>query len=335
MKDPKTLQEAIQFFSDFDNCRQFMIAMRWPDGKVRCPYCDSDKVTYLAKARVYRCYGDHPKQKFSLKIGTVFEDSPIALEKWLPAVWMLVNCKNGVSSYEIHRALGVTQKTAWFMLHRIRLAMRTDSDGKLGGPGSEVEADETYVGAKAINMHKSRKLQLRQVRNLIPDWKFSGGPGSLPNKTAVAGLLDRETRKVRARVVPYIKRETLQNRILNEVAPGSAIYTDDAVAYDSLSKHFTHEVVSHLDGYVRGRVHTNGLENFWSLLKRGLHGTYVAVEPFHLDRYVDEQVFRYNNRATKDNPLNDADRFNLAIRNIIGKRLTYAEVTGKVGETPF
>src|SRR5579863_8881924 len=152
MRTPKTLQEAIQYFSNFDNCRAFMIAVRWPDGKVRCPYCGADKITYLENARLYRCYGNHPKQKFSLKVGTVFEDSPIPLEKWLPAVWMLVNCKNGVSSYEIHRALGVTQKSAWFMLHRIRLAMQGEKGGKVGG---QIEADETFIGGKARNMHKS------------------------------------------------------------------------------------------------------------------------------------------------------------------------------------
>src|SRR5436309_2785197 len=160
MESPKTLQKAIQFFTDYENCRQFMVSVRWLDGKVRCPYCDSEKVTYLAKAKLYRCYGDHPKQKFSLKIGTVFEDSPIALEKWLPAVWLMVNCKNGISSYELHRALGITQKSAWFMLHRIRLGMQLLGKGKIGGPGSEIEVDETFIGGKARNMHKSKRERI-------------------------------------------------------------------------------------------------------------------------------------------------------------------------------
>jgi hypothetical protein len=334
MKAPKTLQEAIQFFTDYENCRKFMADVRWLDGVVRCPYCNSDKVTYLAKARLYRCYGAHAKQKFSLKIGTVFEDSPIGLDKWLPAVWLVVNCKNGISSYELHRALGVTQKSAWFMLHRIRLAMQSKSFGKLGGPGSEVEADESYVGGKVMNMHKSRKLRLAKARSEVRDSEATVS-ARYWGKTAVMGMLDREARKVRATVVPNVKRETLQNRILAEIEHGSKLYTDQAVAYDklALAKKYTHEIVNHLEGYVNGRVHTNGLENFWSLLKRGLHGTYVAVEPFHLFRYVDEQAFRYNNRATKDNPLNDYDRFHLALSQIVGKRLTFAEVTGKVGET--
>src|ERR1700730_8452004 len=145
MESPKTPQQAVQFFSDHENCRQFMISVRWPDGKVRCPQCGSEEVTYLERARLYRCYENHPRQKFSLKVGTVFEDSPIGLDKWLPAVWLLVNCKNGVSSYEIHRALGVTQKSAWFMMHRIRLAVQSGSFRKLGGEGSEIEADETFI----------------------------------------------------------------------------------------------------------------------------------------------------------------------------------------------
>lgn len=330
MKGPQTLQQAIQFFADYENCRQFMIEVRWSDGKVRCPYCGSEKVTYLEKARIYRCYENHPKQKFSLKIGTVFEDSPIALEKWLPATWMLVNCRNGVSSYEIHRALGVTQKSAWFMMHRIRLAVQSGSFQKMGGPGSEVESDETYVGGKAKNMSASRRVQFKVAR------ETSTGDAALVNKTAVWGILDRESRKVRATVVPKVNREALQTAVLNQVAPGSKVYTDEAKVYRSLPKEYTHEFVNHLESYVRGRVHTNGMENFWSLLKRGLGGTYVAVEPFHLHRYLDEQMFRYNNRKDENGrKLTDAERFALALSQIAGKRLTFAEVTGKVGETPF
>src|SRR5271157_619996 len=327
MNVPKTLQQAIQYFSDFENCRQFMILIRWADGKVRCPHCDSEKVTYLEKARLYRCYGDHAKQKFSLKVGTVFEDSPIPLEKWLPALWMLVACKNGISSYEIHRALGVTQKSAWFMLHRIRLAVKTNAFGmthKLGDSdgGSGVEVDETFIGGKLKNMHKDKKVRYE---------KRGGAHG----KTIVMGLLDRDLRQVRAKVIPNVKRETLQAEVMNEVKHGSRVYTDEAVGYDNLRYRFVHEFVNHAERYVDGQVHTNGIENFWSLFKRTLSGTYVAVEPFHMERYIDEQILRFNNRTTRDNPLNDGDRFMLALSQIVGKRLTYAEVTGKVGETPF
>jgi len=332
MATPKTLQQAIQYFSDYENCREFMVSVRWLDGIVRCPYCQCEKVTYLKTARVYRCYGDHPKQKFSLKIGTVFEDSPIGLDKWLPAVWLLVNDKNGISSHELGRALGVTQKSAWFMLHRIRLAMQSGSFHKMGGPGSEVEVDETFIGPNAKHMHKSRKDRINRARG-NPVFSTESIASKYYAKTPVQGFLDREQRKVRATVIANVRRETLQSRILKEVEKGSHVYTDQAIAYTTLQNNYVHEMVNHLEGYVRGRVHTNGMENFWSLLKRGLKGTYVAVEPFHLSRYVDEQVFRYNNRATKDNPLNDADRFHLAMTQIVGKRLTFAEVTGQVRET--
>src|SRR5271157_2107413 len=330
METPKTLQSTIQFFSDYENCRQFMVSVRWLDGIVRCPRCQSEKVSYLEKARVYRCYGDHPKQKFSLKIGTVFEDSPVPLEKWLPATWLLVNSRNGISSYEIGRALGVTQKSAWFMMHRIRLAMQSGTFQKMGGPGSEIESDETFVGGKARNMSAKRRAQFKIAR------ETSMGDAALVNKTAVWGVLDREQRKVRATVVPKVNREALQTAVLDQVAHGSKIYTDEAKVYRSLPKEYTHEFVNHVERYVNGRVHTNGLENFWSLLKRGLNGTYVAVEPFHLHRYLDEQMFRYNNRKDESGrKLTAAERFSLALSQIAGKRLTFAEVTGKVNETPF
>jgi len=303
-----------------------MAFVRWPDGTVRCPRCNSDKVAYLHNARVYKCNGAHPKQKFSLKVGTVFEDSPIPLEKWLPALWLMVSCKNGVSSYEIHRALGVTQKSAWFMLHRIRTAMKTGGfamNFKIGGEdGGPVEVDETFIGGKLQNMHKDKKVRYNATRGVH-------------GKAIVMGLLDRELRQVRAKVVPDVKRETLQNEVMRQVKFGSKVYTDEWIGYDNLHSRFVHDVVNHSVEYVNGQVHTNGIENFWSLLKRTLAGTYVAVEPYHLDRYIDEQAFRFNNRATKDNPLNDSDRFVLAVSQIVGKRLTYAELTGKVGETSF
>jgi transposase-like protein len=323
MEQPiKTLQQAIQYFTDLENCRKFMVFVRWPDGIPVCPYCGATKLTWLAKANVYRCYGDHKRQKFSLKVGTIFEDSPIGLDKWLPALWLLCNSKNGISSYELHRALGVTQKTAWFMLHRIRTAMESKSFVKLGGwDGGPVEIDETFIGPKPQKMHRNKREERRlgiKARDSI----------------AVVGMLDRDARQVRANVIPDVRRDTLQRQILRHIEGKSTIYTDGWPGYDHLkTKDFVHETVNHLNEYVRGQVHTQGIENFWSLLKRTLGGTYVAVEPFHLDRYVTEQVFRYNNRATKDNPLTDADRFTLAASQISGKRLTYAELTGKVGET--
>ena len=329
-KQPKTLQAAIQYYGNPDNALAYMVKLRWPDGIVTCPTCGRNDVVFLHNQRKWQCKSTHDHRQFSAKVGTIFEDSPIPLEKWLVVVWMLSNCKNGVSSYEVARAIGVTQKSAWFMLHRIRKAMHLGPDaGRFGGNGGEVEADETFVGGKIGNMHKSRRAKLQAIRNAP---RKLGAWGQI-GKTAVQGILDRDARQIRAKVVPNVKRETLQNEILNQVEFGAKVYTDDAYAYDQLPRFYAHDVVNHELEYVRGRVHTNGLENFWSLLKRSLHGTYVAVEPFHLDRYVDEQVFRYNNRATKGNKLTDADRFDFAMSGIIGKRLTFAELTGKDGET--
>ena len=328
-KEPKSLQEAIVYFSNPDNCVDYVARRRWPDGKVICPTCGSDKVKYNAERRWWQCSSHHAKRQFSTKVGTVMEDSAIPLDKWLTAMWLLTNCKNGISSYEIARDLKVTQKSAWFMLHRIRLAMQDETFGsKLGGKDGEVEADETFVGGSTRNMHKDRKLRIDQERSKIPNWK---AVNKNPYKTVVHGLLDRDARQIRAKVLPNVKRETLQNEILNNVEFGSKLYTDDATAYNKLASNYAHDVVNHAVEYVKGRVHTNGLENFWSLLKRGLHGTYHAVEPFHLGRYVDEQVFRFNNRGTKDNPLNDSDRFDLIVRKLLGKRLTFAELIGKEG----
>src|SRR5215467_2838285 len=321
MKDIKTLQQAIQHFSNFDNCREFMISVRWSDGKVRCPACDSEKVTYLEKARLYRCYGDHPKQKFSLKVGTVFEDSPLPLEKWLPAVWLLVSCKNGISSYEIHRALGVTQKSAWFMLHRIRLAVQSKSFVKLGGSGKEIEVDETFIGGKARNMHKNVKAR-----------RITGQGHNNVDKVIVMGVLDRDKKQVRTQVIPNRKRDTLHPLVKENVQAGTALYSDELWGYTGLESDYDHQVIDHAIEYVKGKVHTNGMENFWSLTKRGLSGTYISVEPFHLFRYLDEQEFRYNNRGNKENPVHDGQRFEMILSQVAGKRVMYKELTGKTGE---
>jgi transposase-like protein len=332
MESPKTLLEAIQYFSDEQVCIDAVAAMRWADGPI-CPECETGDPYYLKTAKRWKCR--ECRIQFSVKRGTIFEDSPISLTKWLPAMWLLVNCKNGISSYEIARDLGVTQKSAWFMLHRLRLVVKAPDMGfKMGSnEGGEVEADETFIGGKAKNMHKSRKLEIQRKHSEMPAWKATD---RYPGKTAVMGLLDRESRQVRAKVVPNIKRATLQGEIMKNVHRGSAIYTDEATAYQTLTeKDYIHETVNHIDSYVRDRVHTNGLENFWALTKRSLGGTYIAVEPFHLDRYLDEQVFRFNNRATKDNPLDDSDRFLLALSQVANKRLTYAELTGKTERPAF
>jgi transposase-like protein len=212
MKAANTLQQAIQFFSDYDNCREFMVAVRWADGVVRCPQCDSQKVTYLANAKLYKCSEKHARQKFSLKVGTIFEDSPLPLEKWLPAVWLIVSAKNGISSYEVHRALGVTQKSAWFMMHRVRLAMQSGSFKKAGGDGAEVEVDETFIGGKARNMHKS--VRAKKITG-------TGGKG----KTIVFGVLERGG-KVHTQVVDNRLAKTVRPILKERVVAGAKLYTD-------------------------------------------------------------------------------------------------------------
>lgn len=307
MTTPQTLQEAIKFFADFENCQRAMIDMRWPDGVVRCPYCNSEKVVFLPSGRVWKCYTNHPRRKFSLKVGTIFEESPIGLDKWFTAMWLIANCKNGVSSYEISRDIGVTQKTAWFMLQRIRLAMQTGTFEKLSG---EVEADESFIGGLARNMHLDKKAKIT-------------GTGAA-GKEIVMGLLERETGKVRVKHVTDRRKHTLQKEIRENVETGSEIFTDALLSYEGLNDEFVHGFVDHAEEYVNGRIHTNGLENFWSLLKRGLKGTYISVEPFHLFRYLDEQAFRYNERKTVD-----GIRFHRALANVTGRRLTYKALTGK------
>ncbi|HUQ50358.1 MAG TPA: IS1595 family transposase [Terriglobales bacterium] len=324
---PKTLQDAILYFSDADNCLNYMVSKRWPDGVVTCPSCGRKDPVFLANQRKWQCKSVHPKRQFSAKVGTIFEDSPIGLDKWLTAMWMLANCKNGVSSYEISRTIGVTQKSAWFMMHRIRLAMKDRAWGiktKLGGSGA-CEVDETFIGGKVRNMHKSRRAEIESKKSV-----------GLKNetKTIVAGILDREKGQVRAQIIPNRERETLDSIVRNNVRFGSTIYSDAHDGYLGLRTRFTHEALNKsIEGYVFGQVHTQGIENFWSLLKRGLAGTYVAVEPCHLSRYLDEQVFRFNTRKVGQRKISDGERFELALSQVLGRRLTFAEVTGKVGET--
>jgi transposase-like protein len=311
---PATLLDAIQFFADPDASLAFMVQLRWPDGTVTCPRCKAAETSFLSTRRLWKCKGC--KKQFSAKVGTIFEDSPIPLEKWLPALWLVVNCKNGISSYEVARALGVSQKTAWFMTHRIRLAVQTGTFDKMSG---EVEVDETFIGGKARFMHKGKRAQ-----------KITGrGP---MGKTAVMGLLERHGddghSTVKAKVVPNTKRKSLAPTVRERVEEGSEVFTDTLKSYDDLGAEYVHGVINHAEKYVEGKIHTNGMENFWSLLKRSIKGTYVSVEPFHLFRYLDEQTFRFNSRK-----MTDGMRFLRAARGIIGKRLTYADLTGAEATT--
>ena len=310
---PETLLEAIQYFADEDAALAFVANLRWPSGEQACPKCGSIGEHYFLKSRrVWKCR-DCRKQ-FSIKVGTIFEDSPIKMSLWLPAVWMLVNCKNGISSYELARDLGVTQKTAWFMLHRIRLALKSEG-GFFEKMDGEVEVDETYIGGKAKNMHRERRKRII---------KSTGGH----DKTAVLGLLERPRNSphslVRTHVLSDVTKRTMQGHVRDNVEEGANLYTDRHGGYYGLRSDYIHDVVDHAMEYVRGRIHTNGIENFWSLVKRAIHGTYVSIEPFHVFRYLDEQAFRFNNRGD-----NDRGRFLSAIRSVVGRRLTYAELTGE------
>jgi transposase-like protein len=308
---PATLVDAVRYFTDPDVCLSFMVAIRWPDGNVTCPHCGSREVAFLSTYRRWLCRAGHARPQFSIKVGTIFEDSPIPLDKWLPAVWMIVNDKNGISSYELARALGVTQKTGWFMLHRIRLAMQRGGLDKFSG---DVEVDETFIGGRARFMHKGKRAE-----------KIKGtGP---MGKAAVMGLLERhgpdKKSRVRLKVVGATRKHILHAEIRTHVERGANLYTDALKSYEGLDREYVHGVIDHAEAYVDGKIHTNGLENFWSLLKRAIKGTYVSVEPFHLFRYLDEQAFRFNERGD-----NDGGRFLRVLRTIVGRRLTYKELIG-------
>jgi transposase-like protein len=309
-KPPETLLEAVVYFADPAVALAFVANLRWPSGAV-CPDCEEAKeIAFLATRQLWKCR--KCKRQFSAKVGTIFEDSPIPLSKWLPAMWLIANCKNGVSSYEIGRGLKVTQKTAWFMLHRIRLAMQSEGF-KLSGT---VEVDESFIGGKSRNMHA-----------LVRKYRIQGTGGM--GKASVLGMLERPKgghSRIRTKVVEDRKKKTLQDEVRAHVEPGSEVHTDALASYNGLEAEYAHKVVDHAREYVRGNVHTNGIENFWSLLKRGIRGTYVSVEPFHLFRYLDEQAFRFNNRGASD-----SERFLQVAASIIGKRLTYKALLGQAG----
>jgi len=316
METPKSLQQAIIYFSKPENCQNFMIAMRWPDGQVVCPRCGSENVSYLETARVWKCYSKHPKAKFSLKVGTIFEDSALGLDKWFTAMWLIANAKNGVSSCELARSIGITQKSAWHVLHRVRLAMQNGTLAKLSG---HVEVDETFIGGKARNMHRST-LAKRVAQFATPHTGRNQNIG----KVAVMGLLDRHTGEVRTTVIPNTKRRSIHGEVSKHVEAGSTVYSDALRSYNQLDQEYVHHVINHAVEYVRGNVHTNGIENFWSLLKRSLKGTYVSVEPFHLFRYLDEQAFRFNKRKGTD-----FERFVAVVSMVFGRRLEYKQLIGQ------
>ncbi len=314
---PQTLIDAVKHFADPQICHEYMVNLKWPDGKITCPKCGGENIGNIASRSMMQCKAKECRKQFSTKVGTIFEDSPLPLSKWLAAVWMVANCKNGISSCEMARALGVTQKTAWFMDHRIRLAMETKTFRKLDGV---VESDETYIGGKAENMHAAKREKVIKGR---------GGVG----KVIIHGLLERgnveDASKVMATVVPNTEQVTLIGEILRKVDADAYLCTDSSLSYANLASRYIHAMVDHSVQYVRGKVHTNSIENFWSLLKRTIRGTYVAVAPFHLQRYLDEQAWRFNFRK-----LNDGRRFNAVMPGVIGKRITYRQLCA-IGDCGF
>ncbi len=305
-KLPESLSDAVRYFADSDRAFSFLAQLRWPDGAA-CVHCGADKPIFLKTRRIWKCRSC--RKQFSVKVGTIFEDSALGLDKWLPALWLIANCKNGVSSYEVGRSLKVTQKTAWFMLHRIRTGMRSKSFGKWDGA---LEVDETFVGGKAGNMHKGKK-----ERVLAHPQKA---------KAAIVGILRRGPKgasRVRAVVTPQVTKPVLQRYVREHIEAGSAVYTDAYLSYKGLDRDYCYDTIDHGVAYVRGEIHTQGLENFWSLLKRAIKGTYVSVDPFHLRRYLDAQVFRFNLRKH-----NDGERFIEVVKGIIGRRITYKQLIG-------
>jgi transposase-like protein len=322
LPEPKTLMEAVRYFADPVRTHDMAVRLRWPEG-VHCPVCGvADPKFYWASNKnrktgvvtprpIFECREKHAKRQFTVKTGSIFEDSALPLDVWFVAIWAVSNCKNGISSYELGRATGVTQKSAWFMLHRIRVAM--DAGGLTTKFGGIVESDETYVGGVAANMHEHK----RKVR-------ISGSAAN--DKTPVVGLVQRTDgtipSRVHARVIRNANKKVLQAMVRENVEPGSMLFTDSLLAYRGLSADYFHAHVNHAQEYVRGHVHTNGIENFWSLLKRSIKGTYVSVDPHHLQAYVGEQVFRFNEREG-----DDRTRFLSVLGSVGGKRLTWKDLT--------
>jgi len=308
---PKTLQEAVKAFADDQFCIDSIAVMRWVDGQAVCPKCSEKNNHFMASRKVWQCKNKVCKKQFSVKVGTIFEDSALPLEKWLVAMWLIVNAKNGISSYELHRHLGITQKSAWFVLHRIRDAMTVGSIEKMTGT---VEMDETFIGGDAKNMHITKRVRFQP--RWTPQRKVKD------HKTVVFGMVQRGG-KVKAKVIKGIRTQDVMPIIRENVEKESQVFTDAASIYRDLWIEYIHASVNHSVEYVRDNVHTQNIENFWSLLKRTIKGTYVSVSPAHLQKYVEEQMFRYNERET-----NDQTRFVRLLEVISGKRLTYAQLIG-------
>lgn len=312
LPNPKTLVQAVRAFADEDTALRFMVSLRWGNfANVCCPRCGSVRVRFISTRRVWECREDHASKRFSIKTNTVMEESPLSLGTWLVGMWLEANAKNSISSYEVHRSLGITQKSAWFMQQRIRLAMQQgDFFKQLTG---DVEVDETFIGGKGRNMHAGKKMK---------------GRGHV-GKAVVMGLLERHG-EVRTVVVDNTKGKTLRPIVSKHVAKGANVFTDALQSYNGLSAEYVHSVIDHAECYVKGNIHTNGLENYWSLFKRCIKGTHISVEPFHLFRYLDAENYRFNNRET-----DDSARFIGVLQSVRDKRLTYKSLIGEEKQVPL
>ncbi|HEY2445181.1 MAG TPA: IS1595 family transposase [Rhizomicrobium sp.] len=302
-KEFSSLLELMRALPDEQTAIDHFTAIRWRDGEF-CPYCGSTSLYHFSDKRTHKCADC--RQRFSIKVGTIFEDSKLSLRTWMLAVWYVTQHKKIISSVQLAKDLDITQKSAWFVMHRLRHAARTRSFNK--PMGGEVEIDETFVGGKARNKRYSQRGKSG----------VTGGTG----KAIVVGALQRKGRVV-ARVVENVRAETLERFVDETVSPSvELVATDKWVGYKHLGKKYPHVAVDHADGeYVRGRAHTNGVESFWAQLKRQIYGTHHWVSRKHLERYVDESTWRHNRRD-----LPEAPRFDSLLEMSDGRRLRYAEL---------
>ncbi len=297
------LMSLLSYFKDEQICREYLETIRW-NGQITCPYkeCAHEKVFKYSNGKVYKC--SKCKRQFSVRVGTIFEDSKISLQKWFAAIYLVTAHKKGISSLQLHRDLGITQKTAWFMLHRIRHTFGLKTNEKLVGV---CEADETFIGGQEKNKHKSKRTEGTQGR-------------SVKTKSAVAGVVQRGG-ELRAQKVADTTGYNLRHFVYQNVSFGSQLHTDEWWGYKGLSQAFKHNFVKHNEGqYVNGDSHTNTLEGFWSLLKRGVVGIYHSMSNKHLQQYLDEFVFRYNTRNHSE-----SFRFDTMLNNI-NTHLTYEQL---------